>query len=220
MKKLLLISSIAMMCIFGVSAAAEGTYTTGESSYSDNAVDGAKTVVVYKGSSITDLKDENIYYIDQADSESGFSGFRALLKATTPAGDYIVATDSNDAAATFTVTEGQSTVSGLESMNFLEAQKQSNDQNMYSVGFSLISEDGFTTDSKLILYYNDTTYETSLFGDDSIISWGEGGANLPNIEGYSKCAIQFDYVDPAYMTVSAAETEAAATPNFTMYFKK
>ena len=216
MKKLLLVSSIAIMCLLGISAAAEGTYTAGESSYTDSVVDNSKTVVVFKGSSISDLKDENIYYIDQSDADSGFAGFRALLKANTPAGDYIVATDSNDEAAKFTVTEGQSRISGLDGMDFLDAQKQSNDENYYSVGFTLISKDGFTENSKLVMYYNDTTYETPMFGDKSVITWGESGTKLPNIEGKTVCAIQFDYVNPEYMTV----TDAAATPNFTMYFKK
>ena len=216
MKKLLLVSSIAIMCLLGISAAAEGTYTAGESSYTDSVVNNSKTVVVFKGSSISDLKDENIYYIDQSDADSGFAGFRALLKANTPAGDYIVATDSNDEAAKFTVTEGQSRISGLDGMDFLDAQKQSNDENYYSVGFTLISKDGFTENSKLVMYYNDTTYETAMFGDSGVISWGDNGTKMPNIEGFMKCAIQFDYVNPEYMT----ETDNAATPNFTMYFEK
>ena len=216
MKKLLLVSSLAIMCVLGVSAAAEGVYTAGESSYADSVVNGTNTVVIFKGSSISDLKDENIYYVDQSDVDGGFTNFEALLRANTPAGDYIVATNGNDQAAKFTVTEGQARISGLESMNFLDAQKQSNDENYYSVGFTLISKDGFATDSKLVMYYDDKTYETDMFGDNSIITWGENGIKMPNIEGYTRCAIQLDYVDPEYMTV----TETAATPNFTMYFEK
>lgn len=219
MKKLLFVSTLSMMCILGTTAMAEGAYTAGESSYADSVVDGAKTVVIYKGETTDAITDENIYYIDECNTEGGFSNFRALLKVNTPAGTYQVVTDDDAKAATFTVTDGEAAVSGATEMGFLGLEKQ--EDGTYSVGYSITVEDGFLETSTITMLLGDTAYTTNLFGGN-VVRWDIGNgyeASSPrgvNIEGTMKCAIQIDYVDAAYVTVS----DDTVTPNFDMYFRR
>lgn len=219
MKKLLFVSTLSMMCILGTTAMAEGNYTAGESSYADSVVNGAKTVVIYKGETTDAITDENIYYIDENNAEGGFSGFRALLKVNTPAGKYQVVTNDPAKAATFTVSEGEAAVSGATEMSFLGLEKQAD--GTYSVGYSITVDDGFLQTSTITMLLGNTAYTTNLFGGD-VVRWDIGNgyeASSPrgiNIEGTMKCAIQIDYVDAQYMTISGD----TATPKFDMYFRR
>lgn len=219
MKKLLFVLTLSTLCILGTTAMAEGNYTAGESSYADSVVDGAKTVVIYKGETTDAITDENIYYIDQNDTEGGFSNFRALLKVNTPEGTYQVVTNDPQKAATFTVSEGEAAVSGATKMGFLGLEKQ--EDGTYSVGYSILVDNGFLETSTITMLLGDTAYTTNLFGGN-IVRWDIGNgfeASSPrdvNIEGTMTCAIQIDYVDASCIEGSGD----TATPNFDMYFRR
>lgn len=210
MKKSLFACVLTVICSLSTTAFAAGAYTEGESTYTDDIINGANTVVIYKGTAEADLKDENIYYIDQCNTEDGFTSFRAILKVNTPAGVYTVATNDAQKTATFEVSPIQEAISGASTMEFLDAQVQSNDSSKYSVAFTLSAEDGLSLNSKMIMVLNDVAYTIDMFGSASPITW-----NLPSIDGHVSCAIQFDDVDASYMTVADK-----ATPNFKIYFRK
>ena len=122
MKKIYLALVLALMFVLSISANAGAGYAPSTNSYTSSITDGAKTVVIYKGTAESDLKTENIYYIDQCADAAGFSNLNMLMKLGAPAGTYTVAT--NEGTTTFEISKAEAFVSGSTKMEFLGAEKQ------------------------------------------------------------------------------------------------
>ena len=211
MKKTYLALILALMFIFSISVSAEAGYAPGINSYADSSVtDGAKTVVIYKGTVESDLKTENIYYIDQCADAAGFSNLNMLMKLGAPAGTYTVATDNG--TTTFEISEAEAFVSGAIGMEFLGAEKQ--DDSSYSVAFGFEASLSLINQSaSLTMVMGENAYTTDLCGENSIINWGKG--YVYNEGEKLMLAIQMDNVDENYMT----EVGGEKVPNFQLYIK-
>lgn len=202
--KKLIVSTLAVMCLLGITVMAEGGYTPIEHTYSSNEVDGAKTIMIYKG----DVKEENIYFVDQCSVHGGFSNFTALLKmGDAPAGTYTVYVDGE--TSTFEISDAEAAFLPNVKMEFLGAAAQ--DDKYYSVGYGVTAENAFNAASKIIMVLGDKAYATDMSGDNSIINWNA----IPQVEGEGSVsfAIQLDYVGAEYMNIEDV------TPKFDMFFK-
>lgn len=210
MKKIYLALILALMFVLSISVTAEEGYTPGINSYTNNSMtDGAKTVIIYRGTDGIDGAMEDIYYIDQCDDAEGFSNLKMLMKLDAPAGVYTVAT--NLGKATFEISKAEAFVSGATEAEFLGAEKQGDS---YSVAF------GFKADLSLInafatltMVMGEDAYTTDLCGENSIINWGAGYTYDQN--GSLMLAIQIDNVGSEYMT----DKEGTMIPNFDLYIK-
>ena len=211
MKKIYLALIMALMYILGVTASAEESgYTPGVNSYTSSTLEGAKSVIIYKGADRSDIRSENIYYIDQADRAEGFANLELLMKLDAPAGTYTVVVDGMD-APTFTISDAEAYVSGAEEVEFLGAEKQSD--NSYSVGFGINAEGLLTTKTELVMVIGENAYITDLFGDNSIIKWG--GAYPDPVDGKLMFAIQIDGVSAEHII----DESGNITPDLALYSK-
>ena len=200
---------LALMCIFGATVNAEDGYTPGINSYANSITDGVKTVFIYKGSEQSDITDENIYYVEQANDLEGFSNLQMLMKLDAPAGEYTMVVEGGN-QTTFSISEAQAFVSGAGELEFLGAEKQSDGS--YSVAYGFKASLVLSDVSSLTMVMGDKAYSTKLFGADSIINWGNLNV-YPDENGNIMFAIQIDGVDAEYIT------EETGTPDFALYVK-
>ena len=209
MKKIYSTLVLAFMLIFSISVNAEDGYTPERNLYTNSDTNGAQTVIIYKGTSESDIIPENIYYLDQCNEAEGFSNLKMGLKMDASAGVYTVATDTGK--TTFEISNAQAAISGAEKIEFLGAQKMG--EASYSAAFGLKAETLLSNASALIMVMGDKAYKTDLMGENSIIRWENGytyteGENL-------MFAIQIDGIGSEYIT----ETDGTLNTNFNLYVK-
>lgn len=208
--KICLAMILALMFMFSISVNAEGSYAPGTNSYTNSISEGAKTVIIYKGTAESDITGENIYYINQCDNEGGFTSLEMMMKADAPAGTYTVLTNGGN-SATFTISPAQAVEASATEMEFLGAELTDDDS--YSAAFGFNAAALLTDASKISMVIDDKAYTTDLFGENSIINWG---AAFAYTEGEALMfAIQIEGIGAEYMT---GEGEDLA-PNFKLYFK-
>jgi len=187
---------------------AESGYVPGKNIYVGS--DGAKSVIIYKGTDTTNVTSEDIYYVDQSKSAEGFSNLEMAMKLDAPAGVYTVVVNGGNKTI-FTISEAEASVSGASEVAFLGAQKKS--ESSYSAAFGIIITDLRANVSTLTLLMNDKAYITDLFGENSIINWKSGTAHIE--DGCFMIAIQIDGIGTDYFT----EENGTVVPNFKLYVK-
>ena len=215
-KKIYLALTLALICILGVTVnAEEGNYAPGENSYTNSITEGAKTVLIYKGSNVGDVTGENIYYIDQTNDTEGFANLEMLMKRDAPAGEYTVVVDGGNTAK-FTISDAQAFVSGATKVKFLGAQLQSDSS--YSVAYGIDVKNSYSATSKLTMIIGEKAYTMDMFGDASIIEWVNGMTYTENEQGEKELmfAIQIDGVGEEYIT---KDESGNVMPGFDLYFK-
>lgn len=213
-----LILSLAMMCMYSAVAVAQtGQYNAGVNSYTNSVSDGAKTVLIYKGGVNDPVTAENIYYINQDDSELGFSKLEMMMKRNAPDGEYTLATDRGGKIATFNISKAQAAIVGYEQMKCLGASMKGE---TYSVAFGISTKSLLTDNSQLSMLIDDKLYTTDLYGEGSIVKWIFGPIFTTDAQGEQRSvfAVQIDGVGKDHVTVDA-ETESV-TPNFGLYLKE
>jgi len=198
MKKIFLI--LTLMACFSSTSVLANEYAPGENSYTNAAVNGARTVLVYKGDLSGGLSAENIYYIDQCEDAGGFSNFKALLKNDIEEGTYTVVTNGGNNVATFKVSAAQEAVSGSTKLEYLGSKSTSAGKYCAAYGFDA---EGITGDTQLMMILGDKAYSMPL--KDAF------GGELPSLSG--TCAVQFDYINAEYMSGEVP------TPSFQIFIK-
>jgi len=197
----------ALMFILCISVNAKAGYIPGENMYIDSNSDGAEAVIIYKGTDASNLKSEDIYYINQCDEAEGFSDLKMGMKLDAPAGEYTVVTTNGK--TTFTINNAQAFVSGATKVEFLGAQKTGDAS--YSAAFGLRAADLFKDISTLTMVIGEKAYVTDLFGDNSIIKWGSGYTEGEKL----MLALQIDGIGADYID----DKEGTFVPNFDLYVK-
>jgi len=210
MKRIYLTMILALMFMFSISVNAEGSYAPVNNSYTNSMSDGAKTVIIYKGTAESDITGENIYYINQCDNEGGFTSLEMMMKADAPAGTYTVLTNGGN-SATFTISPAQAVEASATEMESLGGVLTDDDS--YSAAFGFNASALLTDASQISMVIGDMAYTTDLFGESSIINWGAAFAYTE--EETLKFAIQIDGIGSEYMTGEGENL----TPNFKLYFK-
>ena len=206
-----LIFSLLFMLSIGINA--EAGYVAGENSYTDSDINGAHTVVIYRGTD--SMIPENIFYANQSAGAGGFSDLKMLMKLNAPAGEYTVKMNSgiSTTSKTFEISDAQAYVSGGKAVEFLDVE--STGEGVYSVAFGLSPAVLFSGVSKLVMVIDNDNkaYSTDLVGEDSIINWKSGTIHLQ--DGYFMFAIQIDNVDAEYITNNGG----TYTPKFSLFVK-
>ena len=210
MKKIYLAMILALMFMLSISVNAAEGYTPGVNSYTNSISDGAKTVIIYKGTAESDITSENIYYINQCDNAEGFANLEMMMKADVPAGTYTVLVNGGS-TATFEISDAQAFVSGAKEVDFLGAQLKG--ENSYSAAFGFNASTLVSDTSEITMVIGDKAYTTAMYGENSIINWGAGFAYTDGED--LKFAIQLDNIGAGYIT----DAEGVLTPNFKLYIK-
>ena len=199
-----------------IAFAENGQYTAGVNSYTNILSDGAKTVLIYKGGKDDPVTAENIYYINQDDSEYGFSKLEMMMKRDAPAGVYTFLTDKDGASTTFEISNAQANVSGGEEIKCLGTLSKNADST-YSAAFGINTEYTLTEDAKISMLIGDKLYTISLFDSDSIIKWICSPLSF-DLQGEQRTtfALMIDGISNDYVSTDSNET---ATPKFKLYLK-
>ncbi len=212
-----LILSLAMICMNSVFAIAEtGNYTAGRNSYTDSITDGAQTVIIYKGGQNDAITADNIYYMNQAVSESGFSNLEMMMKLDAPAGEYTLVTGTDGKMTTFTISQAQSVIVGSEELDFLGVGEK---DSTYSVAYVANTKSSLTEDSKIHMLYGEKLYTTNLYGEHSIINWIFDPVFYTDVQGEQRSifAIQINGVSGDYVSVGE---DGSVTPKFKLYLEE
>jgi len=207
--KICLAMILALMFMLSISVNAEAGYAPDVNSYTNSLSDGAKTVIIYKGTAESEITSENIYYINQCDNAEGFSNLEMMMKADAPVGEYTLLTNGGN-TTTFEITVADVYVSGSTEVEFLGAQLKNGS---YSAAFGLKAELLLSDASKLTMVMGDKAYTTDIYGAGSIISWGTDP--VATEDGQLTLAIQMDNIGEEYMT----EVDGKMVPEFKLYFK-
>lgn len=213
-----LILSLTMICMHSaIAVAQEGQYTAGVNSYTNSISDGANTVMIYQGVKGDPVTADNIYYINQDDSGSGFSKLVMMMKRNAPAGTYTLITDRSNEGVTFEISKAQAAVVGNEEMKCLGVSEKGE---TYSVAFGISTKSLLTKDSQLSMLLGENLYTTDLDGENSIVKWVFGPIFTTDAQGVQRSvfAIQIDGVGEEYVTTDV-ET-GNLTPNFSLYLKE
>jgi len=219
MKKvcLALILSLATMCMCTSISAAEDTtghYSAGVNSYTNNATSEAKTVMIYKIEDSNVITPNNIYYINQDDSENGFSNLEMMMKRDAPAGKYALVTNNGGKVATFEISKAAKMVMGNKEMKCLNVIKKGNS---YCAAFGISTNSTFTNEAKISMIIGDNLYTIDLTEDNSIIQWLIGPSSDTNepITGKAIFAIQINGIGEDYVS---DDGNGNITPKFNLYF--
>lgn len=211
MRKILLSAALAAICTMGMTAMAsettleKGDYIAGANNYQSAGTIGAKTIIIYKGNSNATIKGEDIFYIDQAEADTGFVGdVLALMKSGATEGTYTVAVDGGK-STTFEISKGDVAVEGCTPTTRTAPEKlvEEYGDDYCSVAFTI---EGITLDElksfkqvkSLVRVAEGAVGEdwVSSANISEVIEWNKVSDNLvPNTENSTvKCAVQVDWV--------------------------
>lgn len=221
MRKILLSAALAAICTMGMTAMASettvtGTYIPGVNNYRSEGTAGSKTIIIYKVNETNTITGEDIFYVDQADTESGTFGtnVEALMKSGATAGEYVVAT--NEGETTFVISEGAAAVEGCTPTTKYDAVQHSDNVEYYSVPFIMeVDVAKFNAFKSVKSRVGDVVYSADI---KSAIEWSGDYDNIANIAGGTnvKVGVQVDWVPSESVNVFElyfSEDAVASTTN-------
>lgn len=200
MRKILLSAVLAAICTMGMTAMAsetiaDGTYVPGFNNYESKGTADKQTIIIYKVNDAETITGDDIFYVDQADTETGTFGanVRALMKANPTVGTYKVAVNGGD-YDTFEISTGDEAVEGCIPAKPLSIGKAYEDANGYcSVAFQIEN----------ITYAELSALQTvkSRVGDwvvataiSEVIGEWKAKTELPNVDATVNGLVQVDWV--------------------------
>jgi len=211
MKKISLALTMALMCtLCSTVNAEESGYVPGVNSFTNSITNGAKTVMIYKGTESSDITSENIYYIGQSNDAEGFSNLEMLMKLDAPAGEYTVLVNGGNSIK-FAISDAEAFVSGGTKIDFLGTQMRG--ENSYSVAFGVNAKNLYNDTPQVTMIIGDKAFTTDLNGNNSIINWGTA---VQIAENEVMFALQIDGVGKEYINT---DESGECTPGFDLYVK-